>query len=117
MTMERLLNIIQKNVPQLFMLVFIIAWSGAKAQYPYNFSYAGVQFETKTIVRNYDGQHAVVYYEENGKDVEDYNVIRRNEIGASNNTFRYDQYCPTASVLYMDTASVGVVIPFQCVHE
>lgn len=36
MTMERLLNIIQKNVPQLFMLVFIIAWSGAKAQYPYN---------------------------------------------------------------------------------
>ncbi len=37
MTMERLLNIIQKNVPQLFMLVFIIAWSGAKAQYPYNF--------------------------------------------------------------------------------
>ena len=81
MTMERLLNIIQKSVPQLFMLVFIIAWSGAKAQYPYNFSYAGVQFETKTIVRNYDGQHAVVYYEENGKGyVSLVNVITYNTI-------------------------------------
>lgn len=155
MTMERLLNIIQKNVPQLFMLVFIIAWSGAKAQYPYNSTYnycdifctidpynVSSSFVTQGMTDNVfhfkfgslDAMSGQYFISTGGKYgfianplglippkqcfyVEDYNVIRRNEIGASNNTFRYDQYCPTASVLYMDTASVGVVIPSQCIHE
>ena len=49
------------------MIVFVVIGVGAKAQYPYNFSFAGIPLDSKTIVRNYDDQRAVVYYEEGGR--------------------------------------------------
>ena len=66
--MKRLLHIIQKVVLQLVVLVLTIAGGDLNAQspYPYDFSFAGIPVNTKTIVRSYDDQHAVVYYEENG---------------------------------------------------
>ena len=65
--MEKLFKYIHKIIIQLFVLVFSGIGNGANAQYPYDFSFAGIPFTTKTIVRHYDNERVVVYYEENGK--------------------------------------------------
>ena len=59
--------IVYKIVLQLIVIVLVVIGVGAKAQYPYNFSFAGIPLDSKTIVRNYDDQRAVVYYEEGGR--------------------------------------------------
>ena len=64
--MEKLFKYIHKIIIQLFVLVFLGIGNGANAQYPYDFSFAGIPFATKTIVRHYDNERVVVYYEENG---------------------------------------------------
>lgn len=58
-------TIVHKIATQLFVIILIAIGSEVKAQYPYNFSFAGIPYDSKTIVRSYDEQHAVVYYEDN----------------------------------------------------
>ncbi|MBR3488471.1 MAG: hypothetical protein IKH33_04070 [Bacteroidales bacterium] len=65
--MNKLLNNILKTVIQLIVLLFVATGSEANAQYPYNFSYAGLPLSTTSIVRHFDEQRAVVYYEEGGR--------------------------------------------------
>ena len=64
--MKSALKYVQKIVYQLIAFLALTIGSNASAQYPYNFSYAGVPTDSKTIVRNYDENRAVVYYEEGG---------------------------------------------------
>ena len=64
--MKRLLKYVQKTVIQLTVVVFVLAGNMAKAQYPYEFSLAGNPYDTKTIVRSYDHERVVVYYEDVG---------------------------------------------------
>ena len=44
--------IVYKIVLQLIVIVLVVIGVGAKAQYPYNFSFAGIPLDSKTIVRN-----------------------------------------------------------------
>lgn len=65
--MKNTYKYIYSIVLQLIVVAMLVVGNGAKAQYPYNFSFAGVPLDSKTIVRSYDGQRVVVYYEESGK--------------------------------------------------
>ena len=67
-TMANLFKITERFVLQLIVIAFVFTGRGVNAQspYPYDFSFAGIPINAKTIVRSYDDQHAVVYYEESG---------------------------------------------------
>lgn len=62
--MKKLLNRFLKPVNQFTVLIFVIVGIEANAQFPYNYSYAGLPLSSKSIVRHFDEQTAVVYYEE-----------------------------------------------------
>lgn len=51
----------------LIVIIFVFLGVEVKAQYPYNFSYAGIPYNSRTIVRSYDEENVVVYYEEGGR--------------------------------------------------
>ena len=72
-------TIVHKIAAQLLVIILLVIGAEVKAQYPYNFSFAGIPYDSKTIVRSYDEQHAVVYYEDNGRGyVSLVNVISNN---------------------------------------
>lgn len=58
-------TLVYNRVTQLFVVFFLVVGTEVKAQYPYDFSYVGIPYDSKTIVRNYDDHYVVVYYEEN----------------------------------------------------
>ena len=62
--MKKTLTNIQKAALQSVVLVILLMGSGAKAQYPYLFSFAGIQLDSKSIVRSYGTKHVVVYHED-----------------------------------------------------
>ena len=73
-------TIVYKRVTQLFVVLFLlVTGTEVKAQYPYDFSFAGIPYDSKTIVRSYDVQRVVVYYEDGGRGyVSLVNVITNN---------------------------------------
>ena len=73
-------TIVYKRVTQLFVVLFLlVTGTEVKAQYPYDFSFGGIPYDSKTIVRSYDDQRVVVYYEDGGRGyVSLVNVITNN---------------------------------------
>ena len=62
--MKKLLSKILKIINQFIILIFLVVGIGANAQFPYSYSYAGLPPSSNSIVRHFDEQRAVVYYEE-----------------------------------------------------
>lgn len=65
--MKKVILNIQKTAAQLIVLIIVLFGGVVMGQYPYEYSFSGIPLNTKTIVRAYDQNRVVVYYEEGGR--------------------------------------------------